>query len=209
MTHHDKKNQNGFTLVELMLALAFVAFIILFAVTSIVQIMQSYNKGLALKKINQAGRTTIEDISRNLKVASPEAVDVSAIPSGRTCLGSVSYVWNYYDTIESNANKYDDGTDLALVRVNDPAKAMCSEVSGSYPDVPKSDATDVLPGNIWIMTLDISDPSVDAPLSNIRLQLAVADDPAIVSGTCEYGGSIGQYCATSDFSTTVVVGGGE
>lgn len=209
MIHRDKNQQQGFTLVELMLALAFVAFILIFALTTVIQVMQTYNKGLALKKINQAGRTTLNDISRNLKVADPSAVDVSAISDGRVCFGSISYVWNSYDTSTSNANKFDDNSSLVLARVNDPAEAMCSQSNSVYPDVPKDDATEILVSTVWIMTLSIGDPSVDSPLVNIRIQLAIADDPAIVSGKCSYGGSVGQYCATSDFSTTVIVGGGE
>ncbi len=209
MIHHVKDRQRGFTLVELMLALAFVAFILLFSLTTVIQVMQTYNKGLALKKINQAGRTTLDDISRNLQIADPSAVDVSAISDGRICLGSISYVWNDYNTPTSSANKFDDNSSLVLARVNDPAEAMCSQNNSAYPNVPKDDSTEILTSSIWIMALSIGDPSVDSPLVNVRIQLAIANDPAIVSGKCVYGGSTGQYCATSDFSTSVIVGGGE
>lgn len=205
MTHHAK--QAGFTLIELMIALAFVGFIIVFATTAVIQVMQTYNKGLAVKQINQAGRTTMEDMSRAIQAADPGAVVTAAIGANRVCLGGVSYVWNLYSTPASSANKYDDGTSITLTRVNDSANAMCTSSAGTYPAVPKVDATDILSSNVWVMAISVTQPAVGAPLTDISLKLAVANDPAITGGNCTKGGSTGQFCATSDFSTTVISGG--
>lgn len=208
MIHHVKK-QEGFTLVELMIALAFVAFILIFSTTAVIQVMQTYNKGVAIKNINQAGRTTMEDMSRFLRTADPGVVDVSlAASQRRACFGGVSYVWNLYDTTAGSANKYDDNTDLTFVRVADDSKAMCTQTAGSYPRVPKAQATDILLSNVWVMGINLSDPSVDAPLMDLTINLAVANDPAISSGQCAQGGTTGQFCATSSFTTTVMTGGG-
>lgn len=206
MTHRDK--QAGFTLIELLIALAFVAFILIFAVTTIIQVMQTYNKGLAVKQINQAGRTTLEDMSRYLKAADPGAVNTSAMAKNRVCLGGVSYVWNLYNTPSGTANKYDDGSLITLSRVSDPAGAMCNNPGSGYPAVPKAQATDVLFGNVWVMALTVSQPTVASPLVDISIKLAVANDPALSSGNCSVGGTQGQFCATSNFSTTVLAGGG-
>lgn len=206
---HRAKNQPGFTLIELMMALAFTAFIIIFATTAVIQVMQTYNKGMAVKQINQAGRSTLEDITRSLRTTDPGAVNVSAINDGRMCLGGVSYVWNKYDTPSATANRYDDGTELTMVRVSDPASAMCSGSSGNYQAVPKAQATSILTGNVWVMAVSVSAPSVSAPLTDVTIKLAVANDPAIFEGQCAVGGAQGQFCATSDFSTTVLTGGGE
>lgn len=206
MTHPAK--YHGFTLIELMIALAFVAFILIFATTAVVQVMQTYNKGLAVKQINQAGRTTLEDMARFIRVADPSAVNTAALSNRRVCLGGVSYVWNLYNTPGASANRYDDGSALTLTRVNDAANAMCTSSGGSYPSVPKAQATDILSSNVWVMALTVSQPTVSAPLVDITVRLAVANDPAITAGQCATGGSVGQFCATSDFSTTVMSGGG-
>lgn len=209
MTHPAKRRQQGFTLIELMIAVAFVAFILIFATTAVIQVMQTYNKGLSIKQINQAGRSTLEDMTRFLRTADPGVVNVSALSSNhRACLGGVSYVWNLYNTPSGSANKYDDGTDLTFVRVNDAANAMCTPTAGVYPSVPKAQATDVLASNVWVMGVSISAPSVDAPLVDVGINLAVANDPAITAGQCTRGGTVGQFCATTSFSTTVMTGGG-
>jgi len=207
MTRHTKK-QSGFTLIELLIALAFVAFIIMFAVTTVIQIMQTYNKGLSVKQISQAGRTTLEDISRYLQTADPGAVNVSALANGRVCLGGVSYVWNLYNASGSSINKYTDNSPITFTRVNDSASAMCNNGGGSYPAVPKTQATDILAANIWVIGVTITAPSVGNPLVDITVKLAVANDPALSGGACTQGGTNGQFCATSNFSTTVITGGG-
>ena len=208
MTRHVKRQQ-GFTIVELMIALSFVAFILIFATTAVIQVMQTYNKGVAVKQINQAGRTTLEAVTRFLSIADPGAVNVSALGSNnRACFGNVSYVWNLYNTPGASANRYDDGGSLTFVRVNDAANAMCTPNAGVYPPVPKVQAADILSSNVWVMSVAISDPSVDAPLVDVSINLAVANDPAITSGQCSQGGRAGQFCATSSFSSTVMTGGG-
>lgn len=206
MTH--RANQTGFTLIELMIALAFVAFILIFATTAVVQVMQTYNKGLSIKQINQAGRTTLEDVTRYLRTADPGAVNTSAMASNRVCFGGVSYVWNLYNTPTASANRYSDGSALTFTRVSDAANAMCSNASGSYPAVPKTSATDILGANVWVMAVTMTTPTVSAPLADVTIKLAVANDPAITGGACTKGGTIGQFCATSNFTTTVMTGGG-
>jgi type II secretory pathway pseudopilin PulG len=207
MTRHAK--QQGFTIIELMIALAFVAFILIFATTAVITVMQTYNKGLAIKQINQSGRTTLEDMSRFLRTADPGVVDVLLVSSQRrACLGGISYVWNLYNTPGNTANKYADDAPLTFVRVDDPGRDMCKSNAGSYPKVPKAKATDILSSNVWVMSVNMSDPSEDAPLMDISVNLAVANDPAITSGQCTQGGSVGQFCATSSFSSTVMTGGG-
>jgi len=211
MTHHVKQQQ-GFTLIELMIALAFVAFILIFSTTAVIQVMQTYNKGLAIKQINQAGRTTMEDMSRYLRTADPNAVNVNHVTSkGRACFGGISYVWNLSNASGSGVNKYagTDTTPITFVRVEDESGRLCIPTApNTYPDVIKADATPILQSNVWVMSVAMSDPSVDSPLMDLTINLAVANDPAISSGQCTQGGSVGQFCATSNFTTTVMTGGG-
>lgn len=201
MTRHD--NQQGFTLVELLFAMAFVGFIIVFAITTVIQVMGTYNKGLAVKQINQAGRTTIEDISRYIRTSKPNGINMVA-SANRVCLGSVSYVWN---TQAADTNKYSDGSRVTLARVNDNGGNMCQLSNGGYPTVPKDQSTSILTNSVWVMGVTVS-PSAGGSLVDVAVNLAVANDPSLSGGQCTVGGSEGQFCATSNFRTTVMTGGG-
>src|SRR5688500_9408954 len=113
-----KKEQTGFTLVELMLALAFITFILVFAITTIIQVMRTYNKGLAVKDINQTARSSIEDMSRYIRTTTPSKIKVvsqSSGNAGRACLGGVSYAWNKQN---QSVNQYTDGSRVVFARVN-------------------------------------------------------------------------------------------
>jgi len=54
--------QSGFTLIEVSTALIFVGFIIFILAATTVNIVRSYNKGIWLAQINQAGQQMNSDI---------------------------------------------------------------------------------------------------------------------------------------------------
>lgn len=218
MIHRDK--QKGFTLVELMLAIAFIGFIILFTVLAVLQVMQTYNKGLTVKEINQTARTAVEDMARAAKGSS--TVVTSAIPAGRVCFGSVSYVWNYQG---STTNRYTSAGNPAvtMARVNDPGAAMCVASAGVYPNVPAAQATSLLTDRVWVQMLSVAQ-NTSNEMVTITMQLSTKEDvtnptlqdpfpssdpdpnnPATWVRCTGVGGS--EFCATATFSTTVSLGG--
>ncbi|HSE61643.1 MAG TPA: prepilin-type N-terminal cleavage/methylation domain-containing protein [Candidatus Saccharimonadales bacterium] len=223
MIHHAKKHESGFTLIELLLALAFIGFVLIFATTTIIQILRTYNQGLAVKEINQTGRATLEDISRILRGTSTTAVVSLAQTApnvtgptanrGRLCLAGTSYVWNFTN---SSTNRYTDGTRVNFARVNDPGSAMC--VGPSYPSVNKAQATELLSNNVWVQQLTVV-PAVGQSFYDIFIQMSTVDDPANPAQvtnwaaapeqrvTCRGGGQ-GQFCAVANFSTSVNARGG-
>lgn len=220
MTH--RANQAGFTLVEMLFALAFFAFVLIFATTTVIQIMSTYNKGLAVKEINQTARTTMDDMTRIIQSSSASSIVTSALTTdpatsnARVCFGGVSYVWNFKNIV---LNKYTDGTTVNFARVNDPGSAMCIKVAGAYPNVDKTKATELLSGNVWVQQIDVT-PGVNNTFFDVFIQLSTVDDPtspAITYAwsnpaleqrvTCQ-GGSTGQYCAVANFSTSVNARGG-
>jgi prepilin-type N-terminal cleavage/methylation domain-containing protein len=225
MTH--RANQQGFTLIELLLALAFVAFVLIFATTTVIQILRTYNQGLAIKEINQTGRATLEEMSRMLRGASPTAVVSLAQTApnvtgptqnrGRICLGGISYVWNFTN---ANTNRYTDGGRVGFARVNDPGSAMCVP-SGptNYPQVNRAQATELISGSVWVQQLTLV-PSVNQSFYDIFVQMSTVDtggNIALVTNwtaptpeqrvTCR-SGSLGQFCAVANFTSIVNARGG-
>ncbi|HEU5187667.1 MAG TPA: prepilin-type N-terminal cleavage/methylation domain-containing protein [Candidatus Saccharimonadales bacterium] len=219
---HRAKNHQGFTLVELMLALAFVGFIILFIVFAVMQVMRTYNKGVTIKEINQTARATVEDMARTTRTSS--TIVTSALADSRVCFGSISYVWNPQG---GSANKYDStgNPPVTFVRVEDPGGAMCVKVGASYPNVPSAKAASLLTDRVWVQMMDLS---VNTPnkLTTITIQLSTPED--ITNPTLEdpfpatppnptdsttwvrcKGGTGGEFCAVATFSTTVALRGDE
>jgi|GEM_PF-2074738 len=64
------RQRRGFTLVELMLALAFFSFILIFVLGGFLLIMRNYNRGVTSTRIHQAGRNVMEEMVRELRQSS-------------------------------------------------------------------------------------------------------------------------------------------
>lgn len=145
------KGLTGFTLVELMLAMAFVGVLLIAIAMTTMQIMGTYTKGLTVREVNQAGRTITEDIQRTIATSTPFKVsppkkDVSSDATdsmyvdrpggGRLCTGMFTYAWNYgknltgtglgrYNRYSGEDNNASDGS-VRFVKVSDAGGTLCA-----------------------------------------------------------------------------------
>lgn len=123
--------QSGFTLIEVSTALIFVGFIIFILAATTVNIVRSYNKGIWLAQINQAGQQMNNDIGDKARYSPAATVDTV---NRRMCINGVSYLWNTQQDIDKNKqgdNVYLDGTPngtpIRLARIDDPSGDYCSK----------------------------------------------------------------------------------
>ena len=129
--------QSGFTLIEVSTALIFVGFIIFILAATTVNIVRSYNKGIWLAQINQAGQQMNSDIGDKARYS--PAADVKA-KERRMCINGVSYLWNTQQDIDNsnqgnNNNAYLDGTLIRLARIDDPNGEYCNKPT-KRPELP-------------------------------------------------------------------------
>lgn len=212
MTQRTKQYQQpaeqGFTLVELILATAFIAFILIFMLSTMLQVMSNYNKGLAVKQINQTARTVEDELSRLIQNTDTTAINTSRIANGRVCLGGVSYVWNIRN---ATTNQYTNGTPVKMVRVNDAGGALCG---AGLPAVNPANASELLSGSIWVQQMNVV-VSTNQKLADITISLSTSapnhptGTDAVLGTICD-GSKDSQYCAIATFTTTVATknGGG-
>lgn len=144
---HDKQTA-GFTLIELMLAMAFVAGLLLVIAGTTIQMMGTYAKGLTIREVNQAGRSISDDIQRTIATSTPFTIEpaktggtsddsdsmyVRRPGGGRLCTGAYTYAWNYGNTQQLSGatatqayNTFtDDDTVIRLVKVADAGGVLC------------------------------------------------------------------------------------
>lgn len=160
----------GFTIIELMLAMTFIAILLLTIAMSTIYVSRIYTRGQLLQSVNQSGRTLSDmikrDIDQSREFAVPASRDDAREPGrstasyivqgntatdrfgGRLCLGSVSYVWNYASALQSNnRNRYNGERSgdqpLRFVRVEDRGQ-LCEDPNSN---VDKSKATEYLAGS--------------------------------------------------------------
>ena len=174
-----KEKDGGFTLIELSLALVFLAFIMLFIITLIMQMIDIYNKSIALSQMNNAGQELMTDLNNNAFGGT------IANNSNRLCINGNSYVWNYRGQTGTFGG--------SLVRVTDPNATLCATPSRTAPiqcinntkitsgtcdsNTPASDVSIVVSSNIWIQQMAITS-SAGSPLASVKMTVSTGGNNA-------------------------------
>lgn len=196
------KKQSGFTLVELLIAAAFLAFIIMFATLAYVQINRTFNRGITVKRTQESTRDIIQDISGSIQATSYSSTGASVQFAGTgdggqaVCLDDIRYIW-----YEGPRNGYSP----------EPESSIYKDLS--FPNGCSEDRD----GNETAMLdpkLMIQDLNVASILSSIafKIDLIVSineNTPDLLSGsgaTAKCNVLNGdQYCAVASLSTVVTL----
>ena len=164
--------QSGFTLIEVSTALIFVGFIIFILAATTVNIVRSYNKGLWLAQINQAGQQMNSDIGDKARYSPAAKVDTI---NRRMCINGVSYLWNTQKDIDNNGaggNVYfgSGGTPIRLARIDDPGGDYCINPT-KQPKLPSADSgVHILLGRgATIQEFKVEEQKAGAPLLTISV----------------------------------------
>jgi prepilin-type N-terminal cleavage/methylation domain-containing protein len=152
---HKPNEAQGFTLVELMFAMAFVAVLLVFIALTVIQISNIYSKGMTMKDVNEAGLAISNDIRQTIGQSQPfdptlattlclqdskghcPTANVTKIIAGRLCTGTYDYIWNNPASLAltvagkpAPVNAYSQGSDLILfARVRDSGGTYCATPS--------------------------------------------------------------------------------
>lgn len=131
---HVHNNAKGFTLIELMLSMSFIAVLLLAIAMTIIQIGTIYNKGIIAKDLNQTARQVSDDFSRTASQSNDLTIATDLrynSAGGRLCFGGYSYIWNTARAIQTN----DDGLTRYIGRTNIPGLVKVPDVGRIYCSV--------------------------------------------------------------------------
>lgn len=161
------RRQAGFTLVELTIAVAFLAVLLMAILSLTLAAGKLYIKGDTNKTINQAARDFGDVVRRDflatgVGLVSPEIIlDVGSpaepLASGRICLGTVTYLWNTAALLNSDAavantvrvTMGSTNEPIKFVRIVRPQQTYCDRnMAGNYPmNIPSTEtATEMFTG---------------------------------------------------------------
>ena len=201
------KKQLGFTIVELMLAMAFLGSVMVLVTSVLVQSLNIYNKGVAIKQINQISRSLVEDVVR---VGSSSDKDVSV---GVSCMqiGSSVYVWNPsgQNGYITETYKYEgDGKPVNFIRVE--GVSDCSTVP---TNIPYKVATALVGDQVRIYNVEV-EPIPGHDLVNFKIVLGTYGSnnlsnprPNGNSFECPTDG-LGNFCSLGTIETVLYLPGG-
>jgi len=227
--------KKGFTIIELMLAMAFVSALLLAIAMTVIQIGNTYNRGITYKSVNTAGSALANELQRAMNSSSVFDISIDGDGNGshyvkkawggRLCLGQYSYIWNYGSAIESgssNLNKYSDpdsAKTISFIKVLDPSSSYCADsgsriaLSGAVEilDVGQSD----LAVHNFSINSDVSayDSRTRQRLYSISFLIGTNDQQALTGSyngtTCRTANdadSNPSYCAVNQFDIVVRAG---
>lgn len=138
------QSKAGFTIIELMLAMAFISVLLVTIAMTIIQVGVIYNRGLALKEVNQAARDIASDIRRtsiDALTLDPTTDFATSATGGRMCFGTYSYVWNTTMALQSDSSamvdhrtRYEsDSSKLVhFVKVPDNGRIYCQKSGANF-----------------------------------------------------------------------------
>lgn len=223
---HD--NKRGFTLIELMLAMTFIAILLVAIAMTSIQISKIYNKGITLREVNQAGRAISDDIQRS--IASSVPFDVTpkkdASPAterskyvvrdggGRLCLGRYTYAWNYGASVAGVSgaptvfNEYEDNSIVRFAKVSDPSGDLCTNPAAR---IIRENATEMLTSgdrdlvvHDLTVTSNTADPITGQAIYAISLVIGTNDNEQLETNdrSCKApADGVGQenYCSVNQF----------
>ena len=221
-TMKDQKNR-GFTILELTLAMTFLSFIMLFVMTVLLQIMNIYNKGIAMTQINQVGRQINDDISSKARFTTSDSV-VYKNENRRLCVGGVSYLWNteedrtrgssyiknYFSEevdVESRKN-----TNLGVVRVEDVNASYCSDLS-LMPSKSSSEVSSLARKSVSVLDFEVA-LSTSSDILEVNIVLSTSGSNKPVSSDNGWkclnsdNNEPNQYCAFGEFNFLIYMRGG-
>jgi type II secretory pathway pseudopilin PulG len=142
------KTRKGFTIVELLLAMTFVAVLMITIAFLVIRITAIYQKGLTLRSVNQVGRNLMDEFNRavadspvddTLESRDRYFVSVPATGTqmqGAFCTGRYSFIWNTGSAFP-NAGRPDTrvrfrnnrGTfHFRLLRLSDAGRTVCARL---------------------------------------------------------------------------------
>jgi prepilin-type N-terminal cleavage/methylation domain-containing protein len=180
-----RQAQSGFTIIELLIATAVFAVVLLVVIAGVLQFTRQYYKGVISANTQSIARALVDDVTRGIQFGGSASSSVIAIsdPSGGPnkgyCVGQgkrYSYVPNL--EITGSANHYH-----ALV--TDTPNACGSgatpfNVQASTANLPAG-AKELLGGNMRISKFDISQVNSIPGLYNVSVRVVYGDDDLLCS----------------------------
>lgn len=220
------KRASGFTLIELNLAIIFVAMLLLAVIATTMYASRLYSQGVTLKSINQVGREVTDQMRRDISGTSPSKIQVKTLNvagtdvATRVCLGAVSYVINPAQYLrDGDPSLVRDAVNepISLVRIeNDQNSEWCAEGGSGFTRmfVTGSDSyrellpQDVIP--LAVHSASVSQLAVAATgssgLTRFMVQLGTNETETIDGGVCRPPTALENNfdnCAVREFQTII------
>lgn len=208
------KKQQGFTIIELLIATAVFSTVLLIAATGIVHIGKLFQKGITSSLTQEVARNTMDEIKNDFEYSGGDFRRLA--PNGANqgfCIGSRLYSYRLNNKIDGAAVRRTmvvrdfANCDMSPIAAPDDVIAGTGRdpITGSVINV-SDQMREFLGQNMRLYSFSVDETPTGSP-EPTGLQIAIdvvsGDDDLISAGRCS-GGAGSQYCANSPLVTYAV-----
>lgn len=201
--------ERGFTILELSLSMTMLSILMILIVISGMFVVNLYNRGISLKRINESGSIIGTELQNSLRHSNSSNITrrVNNIGSQTyftgVCTGSVSYLWNIRTIGASTGNLDSNGREFNFIKISsDPTGAMCQP--GAVPNA--GGAKELIADNMVIRPpVAVAYNPIDSALVSVTFTISDSDDTSITDASGRYqcnGNADNSFCALNTFTIT-------
>ena len=199
-------NSGGFTILELMIATAIFAIILLVVTTGIITFSHQYFKGVVSSRTQATTRSIMNEVAQSIQFGGNTTIGLSNSPASGICVDgkAFSYVIGQQVSVAPKAPLHQSYHGLVV----GPATGDCTASSITVPKAAKLGAgqRELLGEHMRLSVLDITNT---ANLYKIHVRVIYGDDDLLTNtsnfdtASCAGNTAGSQFCAVSDLTTTV------
>lgn len=203
MIRHSKKNQKGFTMLEMIVSIGVFATVAVLAVSSLLALTNAQKKALALQSVQDNLRFAIEAIARDLRQGDflycgdnlqdiPIDLDANGLPRAQDCVGK--QIITFLDR-ENNVTTYRIGDASQLPSSSCGANHLCIEKAvRKGADGTLAAKYEEIPVFFPVTSLDIEINRFDLyVVGSSRTDLVEPRVTVVVEGVAGVGGSTSEF----------------
>ena len=209
MKRHNPPNRRteGFTIIELLVATAVFATVLIVVTTGILQFSRVYYRGVTEANTQTAARTVVDLISQSIQFNGGAVSNTpGAVVAGNSydfCVGSSEYSYRPgYKLVDKTPGTNETNHSLVVRQVSG-----CTGPTGGQ-DLSSASVTgrELLSPNMRLANVTVTNVSGD--LYKVQVRVVFGDDdllnnPTTATASCK-GNAGSQFCAVSELSTMVV-----
>lgn len=200
-----RSNQKGFTIVELMIATAVFAVVLLLCTVGLLQISRTYYKGVVTARTQEVARDILEDVSDSIRF-NGGAVAPSILPNGATrgiCAGGRRYSYQLNKQLNETI-----ASQRHVIVVDEPANCSAGTTAQNINGSPAG--RELMSTRMRLSTFSVAQVGTSTDLWRVTVRVASGENNLLIDtngdgtlDTCRNVRSGSQFCAVSELSTVV------